>query len=574
VKRREGIERGLLAYSLIRVQQKLTQPKFSRFSNPKRRSFRVSGWSIFTVLTALLLTSPLVVIAGSWLTPEAKIWQHLAATVLWGYSRNSLLLAVGVGLGTTLVGVSTAWLVTMCRFPGRRLLEWALLLPMAFPAYILAYTYTDVLQVSGPVQSFIRDTFALRPREYWFPDVRSLPGAIVMLTLALYPYVYLLARTAFLEGSTLLLEAAQSLRCNAWSSFFRVSLPLARPAIAGGVALAVMEALSDFGTVDYFGVPTLTTGIYRTWFGMGERAAAAQLASCLLVFVLVVIGLERRSRRRFEHSSRGSRRTSLLTYPLTGLRALAASFVTTLPVLFGFLLPSLLLVQMALATHRPLESSFWQQARNSVTLAGLTAFLAVTLSVLLAYAVRVRPNRVNRLGLRLATIGYAIPGSVIAVSTLIAFGWLDTQLSQLKSFSFILLSGTLVGLLYAYLVRFLATSFNGVEAQLKTITMSMDNAAKSLGYRSLAALRRIHLPLLRPSLLAAFLFVFVEVVKELPATLIVRPFNLDTLAVRVYRLAADERLREAAPGALAIVLVSLLPVILLSVGIGRSRQRS
>jgi iron(III) transport system permease protein len=555
------------------MQSELTRRTFKSVSSPKRPPLRLSGWSIFTVAVAVLLTGPLVVIFGSWLTPEAKIWQHLATTVLWGYIRNSLSLALGVGIGTALLGVATAWLVTMCRFPGRRFLEWGLLLPMAFPAYILAYTYTDFLQVSGPVQSLIRDVFELRPRHYWFPDVRSLPGAILMLTLALYPYVYLLARTAFLEGSTLLLEAAQSLRCNAWNSFFRVSLPLARPAIAGGIALAVMEALSDFGTVDYFGVPTLTTGIYRTWFGMGERAAAAQLASCLLVFVLVVMWLERRSRKRYEHSSRTPRAQALLSYPLKGWQAFLATSVTTLPVVLGFLLPAFLLIHMIFKGGFSLGRDFWDHASNSLTLAGLTALLAVIVSVLLAYAVRIRPSRVNRSSSRLATVGYAIPGSVIAVSTLIAFGWLDGQISTLTGSSVLLLSGTMLGLIYAYLARFLATSFNGIEAQLKAVTASMDNAAKSLGYRSLAALRHIHLPLLKSSLLAAFLFVFVEVMKELPATLIVRPFNLDTLAVQVYRLAADERLREAAPGALAIVLVSLIPVILLSVGIGRSRLR-
>ncbi len=554
------------------MQENIARPKFKTVSSPARKTFRVSGWSVFAVVVALLLTSPLVVIVGSWLTPEAKVWQHLASTVLWSYIRNSLSLALGVGIGTAIIGVSSAWLVTMCRFPGRKILEWALLLPMAFPAYILAYTYTDFLQVSGPVQSFIRDTFELRPRQYPFPDVRSLGGAITMLTLALYPYVYLLARTAFLQGSSLLLEAAQSLRCNAWTSFFRVSLPLARPAIAGGVALAVMEALSDFGTVDYFGVPTLTTGIYRTWFGMGERPAAAQLAFCLLAFVLVVMWLERRSRKKFEHSAK-HKHSALLAYSLSGWRSAATLFVTTLPVFFGFLLPAFLLIQLTLKTTQPINPSFWQHAGNSLVLASITGVLAVVLSVILAYAARVQPSRLNRWGLRLATFGYAVPGSVIAVSTLIAFGWLDEKLNGLTGLSTLFLSGTMVGLIYAYLVRFLATSFNGIEAQLKNVTHSMDNAAKSLGYRSLATLRHIHLPLLRPSLLAAFLFVFVEVMKELPATLIVRPFNLDTLAVRVYRLAADERLREAAPGALAIVLVSLLPVILLSAGIGRSRQQ-
>jgi iron(III) transport system permease protein len=558
------------------MQRKLSQRTLFTSPTLASRPWRVNRWSVFVVALALVLTAPFAVIVGSWLTPELEIWQHLATTVLSTYILNSILLALGVGSGTFVIGVSTAWLVTMCRFPGRRVLEWALLLPMAIPAYILAYTYTDFLQVSGPVQSLIRDVFNVRPRDYWFPDVRSLPGAITMLTLALYPYVYLLARTAFLEGSTVLLEAAQSLRCHPWMSFFRVSLPLARPAIAGGVALALMEALSDFGTVDFFGVPTLTTGIYRTWFGMGERAAAAQLACCLLVFVLVVVWLERRSRRTVHHSARSERRQSLLCYNLSGWRAFAATTFTFLPILFGFLLPALFLVQLTSRSTQPFDEHFWHHAGNSFTLASVTAILATVLAVLLAYGVRLHPNRLNRSGSRLATLGYAVPGSVIAVSTLIAFGWLDTQLNTLSNITFgssigLVFSGTMLGLLYAYIVRFLATSFSGIEARLKSITPSMDNAAKSLGYRSLATLRHVHIPLLRSSLLTALLLVFVEVIKELPATLIIRPFNLDTLAVQVYRLAADERLRDAAPGALAIVLVSLIPVIVLSIGIGRSR---
>jgi iron(III) transport system permease protein len=370
------------------MQRKLVRRTL--FSSPTFASkpWHVNRWSIFVVALALVLIAPLIVIVGSWLTPELEIWQHLATTVLSTYILNSLLLALGVGVGTFVIGVSTAWLVTMCRFPGKRVREWALLLPMAIPAYILAYTYTDFLQVSGPVQSFIRDIFNVRPRDYWFPDVRSLPGAITMLTLALYPYVYLLARTAFLEGSTTLLEAAQSLRCHPWMSFFRVSLPLARPAIAGGVALAVMEALSDFGTVDFFGVPTLTTGIYRTWFGMGERAAAAQLACCLLVFVLVVVWLERRSRRTVHHSARSERRQSLLCYNLSGWRAWATTTFTFLPILFGFLLPALLLVQLTLKSTQPFDKHFWHHAGNSFTLASLTAVLATLLAVLLAYGVR------------------------------------------------------------------------------------------------------------------------------------------------------------------------------------------
>ena len=529
-----------------------------------------SIWTPAVLLIALLIAAPVLVVVASVFFPAGEVWAHLSATVLPRYVTNSLRLMLGVGAGVTVIGVSAAWLVTMCDFPLRRVLEWALLLPMAIPAYILAYTYTDYLQFAGPVQTALRDAFGLSARDYWFPQVRSLGGAAWLLTLALYPYVYLLARTAFLEQSRTMLEAGQCLKTNPWQSFIKISLPLARPAVVAGVALALMETLSDFGTVDYFGVQTFTTGIYRTWFGMGERLAASQLAAWLLMFVLVLLILERGSRNAWRHSAR-LRKHLPEPYQLSGLRAGLALSFCTLPVILGFILPALLLINMTLRAGLGFGGAFWTYARNSLMLAGLSALLAMMLALVLAYGVRVRSKPVTRAAAQIASVGYAVPGSVIAVSILISLGWLDARLDAALSTG-LLLSGTMFGLVYAYLVRFLTAAFNTVESGLKVITPSMDAAAKSLGENTLGSLFRVHIPLLKSSLFTALLLVFVDVIKELPATLIVRPFNLDTLAVRVYRLASDERLAEAASGALAIVIVGVLPVILLSITVMRSRR--
>ena len=541
------------------------------------RKTRLGGWSVLVASLALLVAAPVLVVVSSVAAPTGEVWRHLSTTVLPDYVKNSLYLMVGVGAGVLIVGVGAAWLVTMCRFPGRRFFEWALLLPMAVPAYLLAYAYTDFLQYSGPLQSALRDLTGWGARDYWFPEVRSLGGAVVMLTLALYPYVYLLARAAFLEGSASILEASRSLGRGAWRSFFGVSLPLAQPAIAAGVALALMETLSDFGTVQYFGVVTFTTGIYRTWFGLGERVAAAQLASVLLLFILVLIVLERLLGRKPEGQPAGSRYRSLGGYALKGPRAALAFLACALPVGLGFALPAGIFVTMTLRRMDALDARVLVYARNSLTLAAVTALLALLVALVLAYGKRVRPNALTRASSRVASLGYAVPGSVIAVGVLMHLGWLDGRIDAgaralLGVSTGLLLSGTIAGLVFAYLVRFLAVSFGAVEASLGKITPSMDDAARSLGHRSLRTLLRVHMPLLRGSLLTAALLVFVDVIKELPATLIVRPFNFDTLAVRVYRLASDERLAEAAPGALLIVLAGVLPVILLSRAIARSRE--
>lgn len=547
--------------------------------SPKRRRVRrPGGWGVLVILIALLISAPVLVVMSSVLTPAGEVWRHLAATLLPEYLRNSLFLMLGVGVGTLLIGVGSAWLVTMCRFPGRSVFEWALLLPMAIPAYILAYAYTDFLQFSGPLQTMLRNVSGWSAREYWFPNVRSLGGAVLMLTLALYPYVYLLSRAAFLEQSASTLEASRSLGRNAWRGFFHVALPLARPGIAAGAALALMETLSDFGTVEYFGVVTFTTGIYRTWFGLGAPAAAAQLAAFLLLFIVVLIALERRLGRRPAGQQSSTRYRALPGYRLRAGQALLAISSCLLPIVLGFLLPAGILLQLTIENAgKAWGPDIIRYIANTLTLATVTALLAVLIALALAYGKRMQPTRLTRSAARVAAMGYAVPGSVIAVGVLLHLGWIDNQLDAWARSTFgvstgLLLSGTIAGLVFAYLVRFLAVSFGAIEASLSKITPSMDDAARSLGRRPIESLFRIHVPLLRGSLLTAALLVFVDVTKELPATLIVRPFNFDTLAVRVYRLASDERLAEAAGGALVIVLVGILPVILLSRAISRSRE--
>ncbi|NJO74482.1 MAG: iron ABC transporter permease [Leptolyngbyaceae cyanobacterium RM1_406_9] len=537
----------------------------------------LSGWTLIVWAIACLISIPVLFVVGSIFTPAAEVWNHLASTVLPRYVINSIWLMLGVGSGVLLIGVGTAWLVTMCRFAGSRWLEWALLLPLAAPAYILAYTYTELLEFYGPVQRSLRSLFGWQTvQDYWFPDIRSIWGAIAMLTLVLYPYVYLLARTAFLEQSVCTLEASRSLGCNPWRSFWKVALPLARPAIAAGVALALMETLSDFGTVQFFAVDTFTTGIYRTWFGMGERQAASQLAACLMLFILGLILLERWSRRQVRYYH-GRVRQPPNRYALRGIRAAIAQIVCLIPLGLGFIIPTALLLHMTIKnTDVTITDRFWQFASNSFTLAGLTAILGVAIALIVAYGVRLRPNPATSLAAQIAAMGYAIPGSVIAVGVLVPIGRLDNALDAWMRSTFnistgLLLSGTIVALVFAYLVRFLAISLGTIEASLGRIKPNLDNAARSLGHSPTSTLLRVHAPLLGSGLLTAAILVFVDVMKELPATLIVRPFNFDTLAVQVYRLAADERLAEASAPALAIILVGVLPVIVLSRQMGRNK---
>ena len=528
--------------------------------------------------TALFLALPVLVVLGFVFVPAGEVWRHLAETVLADYVVNSLLLMLGVAVGTLFIGVSAAWLTTMCQFPGRAVFEWALLLPMAIPAYIIAYTYTGMLDFAGPLQSSLRAWFGWGFGDYWFPEIRSREGAAIMLTLVLYPYVYLLTRAAFLSQSICVLDVSRTLGNGPWRTFAWVALPLARPAIIAGLSLALMETLADFGTVQYFGVATFTTGIFRTWFGMDSAAAAAQLAALLMVFVFVLILLERYSRRRARYHDTSRRHQDIRRFPLRGWNALLAFGFCFGVLLLGFLLPAAQLLSWTInVADEVIDARFMGMVWNSLKLAGIASLLALLLAVFLGYGQRLHPSRPVRFAVRLAGMGYAVPGAVIAVGVIIPFAWLDNTLDNWARATFdystgLILSGTLVALVFAYLTRFLAVSLQTVEAGLGKVTTSMDEAGRSFGYRPLTILRRIHIPMLKGSLLTALLLVFVDVLKELPATLILRPFNYNTLAVRAYELASDERLAEAAPAALAIVAVGIVPVILLSWTITRSRK--
>ncbi|PLW82783.1 iron ABC transporter permease [Kineobactrum sediminis] len=539
------------------------------FTYPEPSPWPARLWRTGILLGTLLIAIPVLVVVASLLAGYSPAWQHLLSTVISDYVFNSIVLMLGVGLGTFSLGVSAAWLTAMCEFPGRRFFSWALLLPMAMPAYIMAYTYTGMLDYAGPVQTLLRDTFGWGFGDYWFPEIRSLGGAICMLSLVLYPYVYLLVRVAFLEQSTAVLEASRNLGKTPWQTLFLVGLPLARPAIAAGVSLALMETLADYGTVAYFGVSTFTTGIFRTWYGLGELQTAAQLAAFLLLFVFTLLILERRSRQRLRFH-----KTAVRDFPtrisLRGWRAALGFSVALMILLAGFLFPAAQLAVWGAANYLQIfDVRFLQLVSNSFMLAALASFCCLLLALLFGYGKRLYPGPAETAAVRVAGMGYAVPGTVIAVGVLIPFAWFDNTVDSLLRetlgiSSGLLLSGTLIALVFAYVVRFLAVSLQTVESGLARIRPGIDESARSLGHSPLSILRRIHLPMLRGSVLTALLLVFVDVLKELPTTLILRPFNFNTLAVRAHELASDERLADAALPALAIVLIGLLPVILMS----------
>ncbi len=542
---------------------------------PRARRLRPGALTVAAAAIGAAIAAPILGVLASLSSPGSGVWTHMAATVLPVYVANTLTLGVLVALGAGGVGVGTAWLVTMCRFPGRALFDWALALPLAFPAYVLAYAYTVMLDHPGPVQTGLRALFGWGPRDYWFPNVRSVEGAALMFVLVLYPYVYLLARSAFLHQSARAFDVARTLGLGPWGAFLRVAAPMARPAIVTGVALALMETLADFGTVSHFGVQTFATGIYRAWFAMGDRIAAAQLSACLLIFVLGLVWIERAQRREARFHPGGFH--DLQCFRLAGWRAWAAFGFCALPVTLGFLAPLAMLLWMSLHNgHDLFGPAYLRFATNSLLLAGAGAGLTVAVALLLGYAERLSPGPATRLANRIAGLGYAVPGGVIAVGLLIPLAAVDNAVDGWMRASFgvstgLLLTGSIAALVFAYMVRFMAIALQTVEAGFAKITPSMDHAARALGEGPGGALRRVHAPLLRGPLFTAALIVFVDVMKELPATLIMRPFNFDTLAVQAYRLASDERLAEASTPALAIVAAGLLPVLLLSAQIRRSR---
>ncbi len=527
---------------------------------------------------ALLCVLPMVAVALSAITGNLDSWRNVLSTVVPSYTRTTLILVVIVGISTAIIGTGTAWLVTAYRFPGRKLLEIALALPLAFPAYVLAYAYTDLLDHPGLVQATLRDLTGWGPRDYWFPEIRSLPGAAAMLTFVLYPYVYLLTRAAFLRQSSTAYIAARTLGHGPWAAFVRVSVPVARPAIAGGVLLAVMETIADYGTVAYFGVQTFATGIYVTWSALFDRAAAAQLALCLLVFALALALMERAQRAQQRHFDAGRRFERLPPVTLTGWRAAAAIAFCALPVLLGFLLPSVILLSLAAGAEQLLFTPrYLGFLQHSLTLSGIAAVVTVGAAVIMVLNARLRPTPGAHMAVRMSGIGYAVPGAVIAVGLLFPFAAFDNALDAFMEAwlgidTGLLITGSIWLMILAYMVRFMAVALNTYESGLATVNPNIDAVARTLGHGPGAMLMRVHLPILRPAVLTALLIVFVDVMKELPATLILRPFNYDTLAVQAHRLAADERLQEAAVPSLVIAAVGLLPVLLLMWNMGRERR--
>ena len=507
---------------------------------------------------------------------EKDTWAHLVDTVLLEYISNTLLLVLGVSLGVLSLGITSAWLIARCQFWGRTIFSWLLVLPLAMPAYIIAYTYTGMLDYSGPIQTLLRQLFNWSYGDYYFPEIKSLGGAICMMSLVLYPYVYLLARTAFTQQPASLFEAAQLAGLNPKQRFFSVSLPLARPTIIVGLSLALMETLADYGTVQYFGVNVFSTGIFRTWFGLGDSLAASQLSSLLLIFVLLLLCLEKFSRRKESYIQK----SGVIAKPLilNKKQQIFAIIFCSLVVLFGFLLPFIQLSYWTLIeADNSFNSDFWQLVFNSLKLASITAVLAVLIALAFAYMQRLtHPNRFTTSLVFLAGLGYALPGTIIAVGVMVPFAKLDhlihDQAAQFGIQTGLIFSGSLFIVVFAYLIRFLAVSLGNIQSAMQTITPHIDEAAQTLGEKTNGIIYRIHLPLLKNSLLASGLLVFVDTLKELPATMALRPFNFNTLAVRSFELANDEQLANAAPSVIAIVLVGLIPVILLNASLNSHTQ--
>lgn len=520
---------------------------------------------------SLVSLAPLIALGVMAVGPAANVWPHLLATVLPGALRHTLWLMLGVGLISLILGTGTAWLVTMCRFPGRGVLEWLLLMPLAVPTYISAYCWVEVMDYAGPVQGALRALFGWHDAtQYWFFEIRSLPGAVAVMSSVLYPYVYLTARSSFLAQSVCVLDVSRTLGHSAWSTFRDVALPLARPALVAGVTLALMETINDIGAVEFFGVKTLTVTIYATWLGRGSLAGAAQLAAVLLVFVFFLIWLERYSRRhqRFHHTS--SKYHPLPHTELAGFSGLLAMLACAVPVLLGFAVPAgVLAVYAAARLSDALGAQYLSLARNSLMLSLAAAVLAVGAGIVLVYARRLTRSRLVHGLTRAAVIGYAVPGTVLAIGILVPLAGLDNAVDAWMRSAFgistgLLLSGSAFAIVLAYTIRFLAVSHGAIEAGLGKVSPNLGMIARTLGRSAGGALREVHLPLIRPALVAAGLLVFVDSMKELPATILLRPFNFETLATHVYSFASLERFEDAALAALTIVAVGLVPVVLLN----------
>ena len=523
-------------------------------------------WTVMAILVAIPVALPLLVVVAALLFPTTAVWSHLMQTVLLTYTVNTLGLTLIVAVLAASMGVGAAWLTAHYRFPGSGWLGVALILPLAAPAYVVGYVYADLFDATGPVQGVLRSLAGVQLGDYYFPAIRSLGGAGIVIALVLYPYVYLLAKTSFQSQAGALYESARVLGVGRSQVFWRVAIPVARPAIIGGLALVMMETIADYGVAEHFGVPTFTTGIFRTWYAMGEHDAALKLAGCLFLLVAALVVLEQ-SARRGERFNPLSRNVAAAKIPLSGTAGMLAAGLCLLPVLGGFIVPVGTLLWYAIAQGDPqLGQDFYIYGLNSVSVAVVAAGVCAAVALLLNYAARLRRGRWLNLGVRLATLGYALPGMVLAVGVLLPLTYIDRALAHFLTESLgrpvgLLLTGSIFALVLVYVARFLTVAFNGTQTAMHQLHPQLDAVARTLGNTPAGVLRRVHLPLLRPAVLSGLLLVFIDVMKELPATLILRPFNFETLATRVYRLASDERLSEASTAAVIIVALGLLPTI-------------
>ncbi|MCU7964417.1 iron ABC transporter permease [Shewanella sp. SW32] len=529
------------------------------------------SWSLAGYAVAALLVLPLFALIFQAFQPDEAVFGHLMATVLPTYIINSLLLIFWVSLGALLLALPCAWLMARCDFVGRRYLQWALLLPLAMPAYIVAYVYTDLLDYAGPVQRGLRSIFGWdSPQDYFFPDIRTLGGAACMLSLVLFPYIYLLTRTAFMEQSLSLAHASRIMGCSPWQSFWRLSLPMARPALAVGVALVAMETAADFATVNYFAVPTLTTAVYDTWLGYGNLTAAAKLSAIILLVVFSLIGFERFARRKQQLFQKQSRIQVTDLYRLSMTQTLVALSFCGMLLLLAFLLPFGILLSYAIGYfEQSWDKSFWQLSLNSLSLALITSLLCCLIALLLMFVRRISPRQSDALPSRLASTGYALPGTVLAIGVLVPLTMLDFAINDLADLVGIagpglILTGSVIALIFAFCVRFVAIAIGSVESSYKRISPSLDMVSLTMGQTPRQLLRRVHLPLLAKGLFAGALLVFIESMKELPAALLLRPIGFENLATYVFQFASDEKLEHGALAAIVIVLVGLVPLIYLN----------
>jgi iron(III) transport system permease protein len=527
------------------------------------------GWSLTAGLVLAVVALPVAAVLYLATTAPENDWPHLVSSVLPSALKNTLLLTFGTGLLTLVAGTGTAWLVTMYRFPGRAALDRLLVLPLAIPTYIAAYCYGDLLDFAGPVQSGLRSLFGWTARDYWFPDVRSLGGAVLIMSAVLYPYVYLAARATFVQQSVCALEVARTLGRTSMGTFWAVALPLARPALAAGAALVAMETLNDLGAVQHLGVETLSASIYTTWLQRSNLGGAAQLATVMLGLIFVLLAAERIARGGAKVHHTTGRYRAIPFQDIEGWRGYAAAALCSLPFIAGFVVPFLLLGRFAIGHFSvAIEGGFLKAAWNSMFLATLAAAVAVALGLLISYAPRVARTSFTGAAAQISGFGYALPGAVLALGVLIPLAALDNSVDAVARNIFgvstgLILSGSVAALVYAYVIRFLAVARGGIEAGLERISPNLDAAARALGETAASALWRIHLPLLMPALGAAGLLVFVDALKELPATLLLRPFNFETLATHVYAFAALEQVESGALGALTIVLAGLVPLVVL-----------